>query len=166
MKYRDEDIDSAVKDGVLSSEHAQALKEYITKLHSTQHRVDEEHFRLVTGFNDIFVVIASVLFIVSVSKLAGFFNSWLVGPACAAAAWLLSEYFVKQRRMALPAIVCALAWTVGLLILAFNIQKQLYPHNFGIFRNSTIPAMLMILTAGGFFPTGNVSRFPSAWHAL
>jgi hypothetical protein len=39
--------------------------------------IDEEHTRLVTGFNDIFVVIACVLMLASVAWLDGALAPWL-----------------------------------------------------------------------------------------
>ncbi|MDB5672600.1 MAG: hypothetical protein JWO25_3559, partial [Alphaproteobacteria bacterium] len=58
--YSDSDLEAAVAAGVLSPEAAAALRNY-NEARSFSPAVDEEHFRLITGFNDIFVAIATAL---------------------------------------------------------------------------------------------------------
>jgi hypothetical protein len=58
--YSETDLESAVAAGILSREAAEALREHVSGLRATP-MVDEENFRLITGFNDIFVAIAGVL---------------------------------------------------------------------------------------------------------
>ena len=60
--YSREDVSSAIEAGILSNEKAQAFREHVALKKSTL-LVDEEHFRLVKGFSDIFVVIAVLLLI-------------------------------------------------------------------------------------------------------
>ncbi|HEY4316824.1 MAG TPA: hypothetical protein VGN04_04400 [Herbaspirillum sp.] len=104
--YSEEDLNSAVAAGVLSGEAAAGLRAHAAQRRLTP-AVDEEHFRLVTGFNDIFVVIACLLVLVS--------TGWTAGPAIGAGlAWVLAEFFVRKRHMALPAIVLLLAFVGGL----------------------------------------------------
>jgi hypothetical protein len=67
--------------------------------------VNEENFRLINSFNDIFVVTASLLLIISAGWLTYRIHPGIGGATAAALAWLLSEFFVRKRRMALPAIV-------------------------------------------------------------
>lgn len=105
--YTDDDLSSAVENGVLPAENAQAFREFVQKKrHSTIH--DEEHFRLVTGFNDIFVVIAAVLALFALGTLGNTIDDFVGGILVAATAWGLSEYFTLKRRMALPSIVLML----------------------------------------------------------
>lgn len=105
--YTEEDINSAIDAGALSHASAAAFREHIAMQRNTP-SVDDENFRLITGFNDIFVVIACALLLISVS--------WVVGNAFeAAAAWLLAEYFTRKRNMALPSIVLLLAFVGGVL---------------------------------------------------
>lgn len=79
--------------------------------------VDEEHFRLIGGFNDIFVVIACALTLVSTYWIAGTVSLFLAFGTTAVAAWLLAECFVRSRRMALPAIVLLLTFTANVAAL-------------------------------------------------
>ena len=57
--YTEEDLSSAINAGILTEETAEAFRAHAASL-KTVSSVDEEHFRLVTGFNDIFGVIACV----------------------------------------------------------------------------------------------------------
>lgn len=111
--YSDTDLDAAVAAGVLSPQAAAALRAYVATTRATP-AVDEEHFRLVTGFNDIFVSIASVLLLVAVAWIGGAATAWLGSAAVAIVAWGLAEYFTRQRRMALPSILLLLAFVGGL----------------------------------------------------
>ena len=111
----EDNIQSAISAGILDEATANALKAHANTANSASSNVaDEEHFRLISGFNDIFVVIASLLLLSSLSWIGGVkFGSLLA----ATAAWGLAEFFVLKRRMALPAIVLLLAF-VGYLFVA------------------------------------------------
>jgi hypothetical protein len=55
--YSQQELDDAVASGVITAEAANALRSYIEGQRTTA-IPDEEQFRLITGFNDIFVSIA------------------------------------------------------------------------------------------------------------
>ena len=112
--YTEEDIESAISAGVLTDETAAAFRTHVAKLKSGP-AVDEEHFRLVTGFNDIFVVIACILLLTSVAWIGAASERWFGTAAVSVAAWLLAEFFVRKRHMALPAIVLLIAFIGGIL---------------------------------------------------
>ncbi len=123
--YSDDDLDSAVQAGVMPPATANAFRQFVARRHAT-HLVDEENFRLVSSFNDFFVVIACGLLL---SALAGIFASiapLLIGPVMAATAWALAEFFTRKRRMALPSIMLLLAFcgsvafSAGYLVSAFT----------------------------------------------
>lgn len=107
--YSEEDIASAVEAGILTEDTAAAFRLHVAQLQRTP-AVDEEHFRLVTGFNDIFVVIACLLLLTSVAWIGAALAPWFGALASAIAAWALAEFFIRKRRMALPAIVLLLAF--------------------------------------------------------
>lgn len=94
--------------------------------------VDEEHFRLISGFNDIFVVIACALTLVSTYWIAGTFSLFLSFGATAVVAWLLAECFVRRRRMALPAIVLLLTFTANMAALGATLFA-LFDDTFTVF---------------------------------
>ena len=78
---------------------------------------DEEQFRLLTGFNDIFAAIAIALLLVAVAGIASLVSQLAVAVAIAALSWVLAEYFTRTRRMALPSILLLLSF-VGAVLAA------------------------------------------------
>lgn len=120
--YSEDDLDSAVAAGVLSEAAAAGLREHAARRRTTP-AGDEEPFRLVTGFNDIFVVIACLLVLGSIYLIGNALGSGIGAAASVAAAWLLAEFFVRKRRMALPAIVLMLAFVAGLFQLGGDIDS-------------------------------------------
>jgi hypothetical protein len=83
--------------------------------------VDEENFRLVTSFNDIFVTSAAIMVLVAMAGIGAAVTPHLDGPPplsgvlIAGAAWGMAEFFTRKRRMALPSIVLLLAFVGGVL---------------------------------------------------
>ena len=112
--YSESDIDGAVAAGVLSPDAARGLRNHIAASRAAP-AVDEEHFRLITGFNDIFVSIAIVLLLAALLQIGTSIDAarWLGGALVAGAAWMLAEYFTARRRMALPSILLLLAFVGG-----------------------------------------------------
>src|SRR3546814_8049524 len=94
---------------VLTPEAATAFRTHIASVRSAP-GADEESFRLITGFNDIFVSVAAVILLVAVAWIGESIHKALAGAFVAASAWFLAEYFTRTRRMALPSIVLVLAF--------------------------------------------------------
>lgn len=111
--YSESDIDQAVAAGVMPEQVASDFRNHVATLRATP-AVDEEHFRFLTGFNDIFVTIAIALLLVAVGNIGGNIHAAAGGIGVAAVAWLLATYFTAKRRMALPSIVLLLAFVGGL----------------------------------------------------
>ena len=119
--YSQNELDEAVAAGAISAEAAASLRAHIERQHSSP-TVDEEQFRLLTGFNDIFVAIAAAILLFSVAWIGqwGGANLGLTiegdGPsplaplAVAATSWGLALFFTAKRRMALPSILLLLAF--------------------------------------------------------
>ena len=121
--YSESDLDAAVAAGALSPQAADALRNHVSARRATP-AVDEEHFRLLTGFNDIFVAIAAVILLTAVSWIGDSIrmgDDW-TGPSpfsgvfVAGTAWGLAEFFTLKRRMALPSIVLLLAFVGGMFV--------------------------------------------------
>ena len=110
--YSESDLDEAVARGALSAEAAASLRAFVARQRPTP-LVDEENFRLLTGFNDIFVAIATALVLAAVFFLLLKASSGLAGVAVALVSWGLAEYFTLRRRMALPTILLCLGNAVG-----------------------------------------------------
>ena len=128
--YTQNDLDDAVAAGAISAECAAGLRSFIETQRSAP-AVDEEQFRLITGFNDIFVSIAAVILLVAVgwigqwigqslgTSIEGGGPSFLAPLPVAATAWALALFFTARRRMALPSIVLLLAF-VGSVFLTIG----------------------------------------------
>jgi hypothetical protein len=124
--YSDSDLEAAVAAGALSPDSASALRNYVAS-RSGGAAVDEEHFRLITGFNDIFVGIAAAILLFAVAWIGysvgphvdGDGPTPFAGLFVAATSWGLAEFFTRKRRMALPSIILLLAFTGGVLLTAF-----------------------------------------------
>ena len=127
--YSQQELDDAVAAGVISAKDADALRAHVEQ---QRHSAipDEEQFRLLTGFNDIFVSIAAaiLLFAVgwigqSIGQATGLYvsdngepgPSFLAPLAIAITSWGLALFFTAKRRMALPSILLLLAFVVGVL---------------------------------------------------
>ncbi len=108
--YSEDDIDEAVKAGALAPEAAVSLRAFVERRNAST-VVDQEHFRLVTSFNDIFVSAAAILVLAGAGWIAASLHEALGGAAAALVAWGLAEQFTRRRRMALPSIVLLLAFT-------------------------------------------------------
>jgi hypothetical protein len=125
--YSQQDLDDAVASGVVSAEAADALRAHIERQHAMP-IADEEQFRLLTGFNDIFVSIAAVILLFAVGWIGqslGQSTGLVVDPngpsppaplAVAATAWPLAMFFTAKRRMALPSILLLLAFVGGVFV--------------------------------------------------
>lgn len=147
--YSESDIEAAVAAGAITPEAAAALRDSVAAARA-QPAVDEESFRLLTGFNDIFVTIAAVLVLLAVGGIGNTIGSaiapspaWQGFPTdaqlaamrthtmatmlcgallIAAASWGLAEFFTRRRRMALPSIVLlgSFVTAIGVAVLAVS----------------------------------------------
>jgi hypothetical protein len=127
--YSQQELDDAVASGVITAEAANALRAYIERQRTTA-IPDEEQFRLITGFNDIFVSIAAAILLFAVGWIGqsiGKGTSLIIdhdGPTflaplfVAATSWGLALYFTARRRMALPSILLLLAFVGGVFATA------------------------------------------------
>lgn len=113
-----DDLDAAVAANVLTPEQRASLAEFVRQRQQATLGADEEHFRFITSFNDIFVTIAAVLLLVAVGVLGARIDPWVAAAGVAVASWSLAEYFTRRRRMALPSIVLLLAFAGGVFATA------------------------------------------------
>jgi hypothetical protein len=119
--YSQNELDDAVAAGAITAESAASLRAFMEAQRSGP-AVDEEQFRLITGFNDIFVSIAAVILLVAVGWIGQWLGtamgtqvdsdgpSFLAPVAVAAVSWGLALFFTARRRMALPSIILLLAF--------------------------------------------------------
>lgn len=85
---------------------------------------EDEKFRILGGFNDIFVAIGVALLYGALVVLAGSIAPVFLSVIGAAAAWLLAEVFSRRMRLALPSIMLALLFSAGIglsVLLAYTV---------------------------------------------
>lgn len=154
--YTEEDLRHAVASGAISAEAADALRNSVRGARDAP-ATDEENFRLINSFNDIFVTIAAVLLLVAMGGIGQVFTPALDGPPpvsgllIAGAAWGMAEYFTRVRRMALPSIVLLLAFVGGVFeMLLGTVFMSFGGDNFE--RNQVLAGLLIsgaaLATAG------------------
>lgn len=124
--YSETDLNAAVEAGILSPQAALAFRDHVARGRAAP-LVDEEHFRLLTGFNDIFVGIALALLLTSLAWIGSSVTAPLGGLAVAVSAWLLAEYFTRRRRMALPSILLLLAFVGGVAATLVGVLVETSP---------------------------------------
>ena len=118
--YSESDLEAAVAAGALAAPQAASFRDFVA---SRRHvpAVAEAQFRLLTGFNDIFLAIAAVILLVALAWIGQSIGpkidmegpSPVAGLLVAAASWGLAEFFTRRRRMALPSILLMLAFVGG-----------------------------------------------------
>ncbi|HEX8191802.1 MAG TPA: hypothetical protein VF552_02795 [Allosphingosinicella sp.] len=135
--YSESDLEAAVAAGALTPDAAASLRNYVAGARATP-VVDEEHFRLLTGFNDIFVAVAAAILLAALAMIGHWTGpnidydgpSPMSGLLVAIAAWGLAEFFTRKRRMALPSILLLLAFVAAVfatslfgLVLAVGVER-------------------------------------------
>lgn len=150
--YSESDLEAAVAAGALSADQAASLRSFVAQSRHTP-VVDEEHFRLLTGFNDIFVGIAAAILLVAVGWIGYYIGpriesegpSPTMGLFVAATAWGLAEFFTRQRRMALPSIILMLAFSGGVMAASvFGLALAIGPDTV----DDNASAFTLLLSAG------------------
>jgi hypothetical protein len=154
--YSQQELDDAVAAGVIGTKEATALRAYIAGQRSAI--PDEEQFRLLTGFNDIFVSIAAAILLFAVGWIGqsvgqstgviidGDGPSPLAPMFVAATSWGLALFFTAKRRMALPSILLLLGFVGGVLATAgFALVLALGPDNFD--NNNQLTGIVFAVSA-------------------
>lgn len=155
--YSQQELDDAVAAGAISAKAADAFRNHVARQRVSA-IPDEEQFRLLTGFNDIFVSIAAAILMFAVGWIGqniGESFGWTIdadGPAftgplaIAATAWGLATYFTGKRRMALPSIMLLLAFIGGTFATAmFAMVLMVGPDNL---TNNSVLGGVLAATSG------------------
>src|SRR3954451_16800977 len=103
--YSQQDLDVAVASGVITADAANALRAHISSQRSTA-IADEEQFRLITGFNDIFVSIAAAILLFAVG--------WIGQSIGQATGLVISDHGDVGPSFLAPLAVGATAWGLAL----------------------------------------------------
>jgi hypothetical protein len=114
---RDEHIEAAVAQGILAADQAVRLRDLARGSIVREEPAadpDDEKFRLIGGFNDVFVTIGVGLLVAALFALANVFQFGIGFAALAMiSAWGLSEVFSRRMRLALPSIALAVMFAGG-----------------------------------------------------
>lgn len=160
--YSQQELDEAVAAGVVSAEAAAALRAHVAGQRSAA-IPDEEQFRLLTGFNDIFVSIAAAILMVAVGWIGQSMGqalglqierdgpSFLAPLGVAVTSWGLALFFTAKRRMALPSIILLLAFVGSVFAtVAFAAISVVGPEKFdnNAFNSSLVAALAATAAAG------------------
>ncbi len=121
--YSQDEINSAVAAGALSQDAADALRAHVARVrHSPV--TDEEQFRLVTSFNDIFVAIGVVIMLVAAGAIgqaiAGRLFAvptmldWATASDAQTKAWSAANYLRETMQVMFAGVlVAATAWPLA-----------------------------------------------------
>lgn len=131
-------LDRAVAQGVLTVQQVEMLR-YLERTRTaampSAETKDDENFRFIGGFSDIFVTIGLGLFLGALNYLSGnFVGNAGSNIAVAVSSWLLAEYFTRKAHMALPSIVLLVVYTFSIFLAvawAFNARGQIVAYGFG-----------------------------------
>ncbi|QNM82979.1 hypothetical protein H8M03_01030 [Sphingomonas sabuli] len=160
--YSQNELDEAVAAGAISADAAASLRNHIHSQRALP-AVDEEQFRLITGFNDIFVAIAAIILLVAIGWIGQAIGeatgtaisrdgpSFIAPAAVAATSWALALFFTARRRMALPSILLLLAFigsvfTASCLLLVLGIGGAQLENNAPL--GGAVAAAAGAITAG------------------
>src|SRR6476661_120620 len=166
--YSQQELDDAVASGVITAQAADALRAHVESQRSMT-VPDEEQFRLLTGFNDIFVSIAAAILLFAVGWIGQSIGqatglmildkgetsgpSFLAPLAIAATSWALALFFTARRRMALPSILLLLSFVGGVLVTsAFLLAQIIGPDRFndnGQLLGATVGGISAAIAAAG-----------------
>ncbi len=137
-------LERAVAQGVLTLRQVEMLRylENTTTGIPAAAPTDDEKFRFINGFGDIFVTIGIALFLGALSYFA---LEWIGGAGAgftvALASWLLAEYFTRKRRMALPSIVLLLVYAASVFTATLVVAADSEALNFATLEKEGWPVV-------------------------
>jgi len=129
--YTNEDLHKATQAGIFAQDDVDKFYLFMEdERHSSL--VDEENFKLISGFNDIFVVIASILLLSSAAWVSSSVGKGFSMLVVAGLSWGLAEFFVRKRRMSLPAIVLLVSYVTSIFFFVISFWENPFEISFGI----------------------------------
>ncbi|MEM6636836.1 MAG: hypothetical protein AAF667_13215 [Pseudomonadota bacterium] len=154
------DLRAAVGAGLLSEAQAAGLSSLAARRRGALESLSshDEPFELFRGFNEVFIVVGLIILtsgwtgLIGAAALAGGSGviSTLVSFAAVGAVllWILSEYFVRRRRMVAPAIALTVLWAGNAASGIFAQFSDIWMAVQANYESLTLP---MFLTTGAIF---------------
>lgn len=119
LRLGEPELSAAVSAGVITPEQAAALRTLAVTAAAAGTQADEEHFRLLGGFNDVLVSIGLVLLVGALFTAGSLgFGAGALPLLAVAVSWGLAEFFTRRLRLALPSIILAGMFAGAVLMLA------------------------------------------------
>lgn len=160
---RVEDLRAAVAAGVLSERQAASLTALAHARRGARENLaaGDEPFELFRGFNEIFIMTGLCILGFGWSALMAFFvganlTTWksTLGTAFALSVgllWLLSEYFIRRRRMIGPAILLTLAFAATVTVGLAQWNAQIFMLAKQDYSSLILPGFLSVLAVFVFW---------------
>ncbi|MEN9353604.1 MAG: hypothetical protein RL318_929 [Fibrobacterota bacterium] len=109
--YSEQDLDQAVEAGIFTPEAVEAFKVHV--FHQRPAMVENEKLKVLAGLNDIFILLASLLTVVSGAILGTAIHKSLGGAVVAVLAWALSELFIRKLKKRTTGIGLMVMFSAG-----------------------------------------------------
>ena len=158
-----DDIRAAVGSGLLSEAQAASLTALAHSRHGARENLapGDEPFELFRGFNEIFIVIGLIILATGWGAVTGLSVAGNLGGVLekatmwsligAAILWVLSEYFIRRRRMVAPAIALSILWTINASIGMTAEFSQVFMLMQNDYSSLPLPMALTTATIGVFW---------------
>lgn len=120
-----DDLKAAISAGIVTEAQAASLASLADSRRGAREnlRAGDEPFELFKGFNEIFIVIGLIILAVGWTSISAIWYGAQIsnpqqtavtfGLISVAVLWLLSEYFIRRRRMVAPAIALSVLFAIN-----------------------------------------------------
>ena len=127
---RNEDLNAAVKSGVITSEQAAALRQRAASAVPVE-PVDSETPRVTRGFNDVMLALGTAIITVALMSQWGLPGTPVLPTVYVTIAvlWLISELLDVRRKAVLPGIVAVIGISLAAAWIGFRFGTQRWDSN-------------------------------------
>ncbi len=171
------ELSAAVREGIISSEQADALQGFVARPDGNGRPSGEEDLRFIRNFHDIFLSVGIAIFGIGLAMAVSLFSDGdagvrlaISGFVCSAVMWGMAEFFARRRRLFLPAITLSIGFVLFFVLGVGALLAQESFGNLHIEEASDVTgefARFWMITAGSgvLASAAFVARFrlPFAW---